>query len=220
MARFLAVLLLPLLGFAAMPAADPPTPPAPKGETLTKERASAFAKLALKGARKQYPNKTGHVQLDDADTKTPKQLHPAFFGCYDWHSAVHGHWMLVRVLRTHQDLPEAKDIRAVLGEHLTADKLKAEAEYFNRPEAKSYERPYGWTWLLKLAEELHTWDDPDAKNWSANVKPLAELIANRYIEYFPKQTYPIRAGSTRTPRSASRSRTTTRRRWGTRSSRN
>src|SRR5262245_17934129 len=194
MSRLALVLLLPLVGVVAMPAVEPPAPAAPKGETLTKERASAFAKLALKGAKRQYPNKTGHVQLDDADTKTPRELHPAFYGCYDWHSAVHGHWMLVRVLRTHPDLPEAKDIRAVLADHLTAEKLKAEADYFNRGEAKSFERPYGWSWLLKLAEELHTWDDPDAKKWSANLKPLAELIAGRYVEFFPKQTYPIRAG--------------------------
>ena len=192
MSRFFALLILPLVGVVAVPAAEPP--PAPKGETLTRERASAFAKLALKGAQQQYPNKTGHVQLDDTDTKTPRQLHPAFYGCYDWHSAVHGHWMLVRVLRAHPDLPEAKAIRKVLADHLTAEKLQAEVDYFNRKEAKSYERPYGWTWLLKLAEELHTWDDPDAKKWSENLKPLAELIANRYVEFFPKQTYPIRAG--------------------------
>lgn len=191
MPRLLSLLVLPVVGVLAVPAEPPP---AAKGETLTRERASAFAKLALKGARKQYPNKTGHVQLDDSDTKTPKQLHPAFYGCYDWHSAVHGHWMLVRVLRTYPDLPEAKDIRAVLAENLTAENLKAEVEYFNRGEAKSYERPYGWTWLLKLAEELHSWNDADGQKWSANLKPLAELIANRYVEYFPKQTYPIRAG--------------------------
>lgn len=194
MSRCFALLLVPLVGVVTVPAADPPPPAAPKAATLTREHASAFAKLALKGARKQYPNKTGHVHLDDADTKTPKQLHPAFYGCYDWHSAVHGHWMLVRVLRTHSDLPEAKDIRAVLAEHLTAENLKAEADYFNRGEAKSFERPYGWTWLLKLAEELHAWDDADARKWSANLKPLAELLAERYIAYFPKQTYPIRAG--------------------------
>jgi len=176
-----------------MPAAEPPAP-VPKHETLTKERASAFAKLALKGATREFPNKPAHVLLDDKDAKTPKALHPAFYGCYDWHSAVHGHWMLARALRAHPDLPEAKDIRAVLNAHLTADNIKAEVAYFNRPEAKSFERPYGWSWLLKLAEELHTWDDADAKRWSANLKPLAELIANRYVEFFPKQTYPIRAG--------------------------
>ncbi len=189
--RLSVLLLIPLLVRSAMPAAEPPTP---KGDTLTREWASAFAKLALKGAKKEYPNKPGHVLLDDKDAKTPKALHPAFYGCYDWHSAVHGHWMLVRVLRAHPALPESKDIRAVLAEHLTAANIKAEVEYFNRPEAKSFERPYGWAWLLKLAEELHTWDDAEARTWSKNLKPLAELIANRYIEYFPKQTYPIRAG--------------------------
>jgi hypothetical protein len=162
--------------------------------TLTRANAAAFAKLALKGANREYPNKPGHVLLNDADAKTPKALHPAFYGCYDWHSAVHGHWMLAHLLRAFPDLPEAKEIRAVLNAHLTADNINAEVEYFNRPEAKSFERPYGWTWLLKLAEELHTWDDADAKKWSAAVKPLAELIAKRYVEHFPKQTYPIRAG--------------------------
>ncbi|MCI0705050.1 MAG: DUF2891 domain-containing protein [Planctomycetia bacterium] len=191
----LAFSLLPLVGLLTMPAHNFAEPPAnPNAETLTRERASAFAKLALNGAKKEYPNKPGHVLLNDSDAKTPKALHPAFYGCYDWHSAVHGHWMLARILRLYPDLAEAKEIRAVLADHLTADKLKAEVEYFNRPEAKSFERPYGWSWLLKLAEELHSWNDPDAKKWSANLKPLAELIANRYVEYFPKQTYPIRAG--------------------------
>src|SRR4029079_7588219 len=97
-------------------------------------------------------------------------------------------------LKTFPDLPEAKAIRAVLNDHLTAQNIQAEVDYFNRPEAKSFERPYGWTWLLKLAEELHGWDDADAKKWSAAVRPLAELIASRYVEYFPKQTYPIRSG--------------------------
>ncbi len=162
--------------------------------TLTKEQASAFAKLALKGASKEYPHKPGIVFEAAADVKNPKALHPAFHGCFDWHSSVHGHWMLARVLRQFPDLPEAKEIRSVLNDHLTTENLKTEADYFARKEAKSFERPYGWAWLLKLADELHTWDDADAKKWSANLKPLAELIANRYIEFFPKQTYPIRSG--------------------------
>jgi hypothetical protein len=171
------------------PAAEP-TP----GPTLTRTHASAFAKLALKGVRKEFPHKPGVVFKDAGDVKRPKEQHPAFHGCFDWHSAVHGHWMLVRVLRQFPDLPEAKEIRAVLAEHLTAENLKVEAEYFARADAKSFERPYGWAWLLKLAEELHTWDDPDAKKWSANLKPFADLIASRYVEFFPKQTYPIRSG--------------------------
>lgn len=172
-------------------AAPQSTDPAP---TLTRANASAFAKLALKGARKEYPNKPGHVLLNDADAKTPRALHPAFYGCYDWHSAVHGHWMLAHLLKRLPDLPEAKEIREVLNAHLTEENIRGEVEYFNRKEAKSFERPYGWTWLLKLAEELHGWDDADARKWSAAVKPLAELIAARYVEHFPKQTYPIRSG--------------------------
>jgi hypothetical protein len=168
-------------------AADPPS-------TLTPARASAFAKLALKGVDKEYPNKPEHVMAGPVDAKGPKALHPAFYGCYDWHSSVHGHWMLARLLRVVPDLPEAKEIRGVLDEHLTAEALKGEVEYFGRKESKSFERPYGWAWLLKLAEELHGWDDPDARRWSANLKPLADLIAARYVEFFPKQTYPIRTG--------------------------
>ena len=183
-------LVLTLLAIHPMPAAEPRS----MNPSLTKEQASAFAKLALKGARKEYPYKPGVVLDGPADVKEPRKFHPAFHGCFDWHSAVHGHWLLVRVLRQFPDLPEAKEIRAVLTDHLTAENLKAEAEYFTRKDAKSFERPYGWTWLLKLAAELHTWNDPDAQEWSKNLRPLAELIAARYIEHFPKQTYPIRCG--------------------------
>jgi hypothetical protein len=162
--------------------------------TLTRGRAAAFAKLALKGVRKEYPNKPEHVLGGPADVKGPKALHPAFYGCYDWHSAVHGHWMLARLARRFPDLPEAAEARRALADHLTADNLAAEAAYFARPESRSFERPYGWAWLLKLAEELHGWDDPAAKEWSRNLRPLADAIAARYLDYFPKQTYPIRTG--------------------------
>jgi len=161
---------------------------------LTPAQASAFAKLALKGVDKEYPNKPEHVVAGPEDVKNPKTLHPAFYGCYDWHSSVHGHWMLARVLRLFPDLAEAREIRAVLNLHLTAEALKGEVEYFQRKESRSFERPYGWAWLLKLAEELNGWDDPDAKAWSAHLKPLADLIASRYVEFFPKQTYAIRTG--------------------------
>ncbi len=121
---------------------------------LNREQASAFARLALKGLSKEYPNKPEHVMAGPADVKAPRHLHPAFYGSYDWHSSVHGHWMLVRLLRLFPDLKEAPEIRAVLGAHLTAENLKAEADYFARKESKSFERPYGWAWLLKLAQEL------------------------------------------------------------------
>jgi hypothetical protein len=169
-------------------------PSAKKSLTLTRALASAFARLALKGIQKEYPNKPGHVLSSAADARTPRALHPAFYGCYDWHSSVHGHWMLVRLLRLFPDLPEAKTIRTVLAEHLTAKNLKAEADYFNQPGRRSFERTYGWAWLLKLAEELHGWDDADARQWSRNLRPLADTLVARYLAFLPKQTYPIRSG--------------------------
>jgi hypothetical protein len=175
-------------------AQEPKVSPAKQLSSLTRAQASAFARLALKGIRKEYPNKPADVLNAATDIKSPKQMHPAFYGCFDWHSAVHGHWMLVRLLREFPDLPEAKEIRTALGENLTAANLQIEADYFSRPNSKSFERPYGWTWLLKLAEELHTWNDAEAREWSKNLKPLADTIAERYVEYFPKQTYPIRSG--------------------------
>jgi hypothetical protein len=177
-----------------------PAQPAPGGSTvkpsltLSQDQASAFARLALKGIGKEYPNKPGHVLTGDADVRSPRQVHPAFYGCFDWHSSVHGHWMLVRLLRLFPDLPEKQTIRDVLAEHLTAKNLQTEADYFARPSSKSFERTYGWAWLLKLAEELHAWDDPDAKQWSQNLRPLTDVIVTRYLDFLPKQTYPIRSG--------------------------
>ncbi len=177
-----------------------PTPPAPleaapkKAVTMTQEQASAFARLALKGIRKEYPNKPGHVLNGAADVKGPRALHPAFYGCFDWHSAVHAHWMLVRLLRLFPDLPEKQQARAVLAEHLTAKNVQGEADYFAQPNRASFERTYGWAWLLKLAEELHSWDDAEAKEWSRNLKPLTDVIVARYLAFLPKQTYPIRTG--------------------------
>jgi hypothetical protein len=158
------------------------------------DQASAFARLALKALSKQYPNKPEHVLAGPADVKAPKDLHPAFYGSYDWHSSVHGHWMLVRLLRLFPALPEAREIRSVLGEHLTAENLNGEAAYFARKESKPFERPYGWAWLLKLTEELNGWSDPDATTWSRNLRPLADVVVTRYLEFFPKQTYAIRTG--------------------------
>src|SRR5688572_21217325 len=125
---------------------------------------SRFAALALGCVRREYPNKIDHVLSDASQVGSPKRLHPAFYGCYDWHSAVHGHWLLVRLLRTGAPaaaLPEAA-IREALGENLTAENVGAEDEYFRESGRASYERPYGWAWLLKLHEELYHWADPDA----------------------------------------------------------
>lgn len=181
------------LGGLLMGLATPAAPPSAAAK-LTPEQASLFARLALKGIRREFPNKPEHVLNAAADAKTPRALHPAFYGSFDWHSSVHGHWMLVKLLKRFPTLPEAAEIRAVLAEHLTAANLKAEAAYFAEPNRQSFERTYGWAWLLKLAEELHGWDDPDAKAWAKNLQPLEEVIVARYLAFLPKQNYPIRTG--------------------------
>src|SRR5262245_54502287 len=163
--------------------------------TLTPEMASSFVRLALAGVRREYPNKLDHVINGPDDLKSPRELHPAFYGCFDWHSCVHSHWLLVHVLRTYPDLPEAGEVRRVLGEHLTAENLLAETAYLAQPNRRSFERTYGWAWLLKLAEELHTWDDGQAREWSANLQPLADLFVQRYLDFLPVQGYPIRGGT-------------------------
>jgi len=188
------IVLPALFTLLAATRADPETPPAGEASEMNREQASSFARLALQGVVKEYPNKPGDVLNGEKDVQKPRAPHPAFYGSFDWHSSVHGHWMLVRLLRRFPDLPEKKQVRAVLAEHLTADNLRAEAETFARPNAQSFERPYGWAWLLKLAEELHGWDDADGREWSKNLKPLADAIAARFVAYFPKQTYPIRSG--------------------------
>jgi hypothetical protein len=162
--------------------------------TLTEAQASALAKLPLKCIRREYPNKLDHTMNDASEVKGPRALHPAFYGCYDWHSSVHGHWMLVRLLKTFPHLPEARQIREALSENLSAANIQAEAAYLNQASRQSFERTYGWAWLLKLAEELHTWDDADGKKWAANLKPLADAFVARYLNFLPKQTYPIRTG--------------------------
>jgi hypothetical protein len=165
-----------------------------QGFSLSESQASHFARLALKCVAKEYPNKPEHVMNDSADVRSPKALHPAFYGCYDWHSSVHGHWMLVRLLRTFPNLPEASDIRKAIRENLTAEHIQIEAAYLKHANRQSFERTYGWTWLLKLAQELTSWDDTDARSWSGNLHPLVEAFVNQYILFLPKQTYPIRTG--------------------------
>jgi hypothetical protein len=161
---------------------------------LSQEQASSFARLALKAVEKEYPNKPEHVLNGEADIRGPRALHPAFYGSFDWHSSVHGHWMLVRLLRLFPNLPEQRQIRGVLAKNLTAANLQAEADYFAQPNRQSFERTYGWAWLLKLAEELHGGDDPQGRQWSRNLAPLADVIVARYLAFLPKQTYPIRSG--------------------------
>lgn len=156
--------------------------------------AQRFADLALACAHKEYPNKVAHVLASDADAKPPRELTPAFYGCYDWHSSVHGHWLLARLARTFPDAPFAAPARAALAKSLTAANIRAEADYLRGPGRASFERPYGLAWLLQLGAELREWDDPLARELSANLRPLEVAAIERISIWLPKLAYPVRSG--------------------------
>jgi hypothetical protein len=162
--------------------------------SLDASAASHFAQLALKCARQEYPNKLEHVMSGPQEVQPPRALHPAFYGCYDWHSSVHGHWMLARLLRQFPQLAEAAEIRRLLDEHLAPEPIGVEVAYFGQPNRKSFERTYGWGWLLKLQGELRSWDSPDARRWAQALQPLADAVASAFLNFLPRQTYPIRTG--------------------------
>ena len=166
----------------------------PTAAELTPELASRFARLALANVAREYPNKLDHVLGGPEDVRAPRALHPAFFGSFDWHSCVHAHWLLVRILKTYPELAEAAAIRAALDATLAPEHLEAELAYLRRPEAGAFERPYGWAWLLKLAQELSSWTDIDAQRWSRDLAPLAQAFAGRYLAWLADATYPIRHG--------------------------
>lgn len=161
---------------------------------LTETGASYFAKLPLKCVEKEWPYKTGITFKDISLIVAPRNYHPAFFGCFDWHSSVHGHWMLVRLLKLYPNLPEAAQIRTILNKHFTAANIQQELELFLSKDNKSFERTYGWAWLLQLQDELLSWNDADAKNWAAALQPLATHISKLTIDYLGKLVYPIRVG--------------------------
>lgn len=162
--------------------------------SLSFKQANKLAELPLACIQKEYPNKLGQTLGSSKDLGEPGQLHPAFYGCFDWHSAVHGHWSLVKLLKEFPELDKASIIRQMLQENLSRKNIEAEVDYFKGFHNKSYERTYGWAWLLKLAEELHTWDDPLARDLEENLQSLTDLIVERYIEFLPKLVYPIRVG--------------------------
>ncbi len=162
--------------------------------SITQLQASHFAALAMKCIRKEYPNKLDHVNNDAADVRSPRVMHGTFYGCFDWHSSVHGHWMLVHLLRLFPSLPEAREIRGALDANLSAENIRNEVAYLKQANRASFERTYGWAWLLKLAEELHDWNDEEGKRWSRNLQPLADGFAEKYLSFLPKQNYPIRTG--------------------------
>lgn len=163
-------------------------------EPLDAQTATRFAQLALDCVHREYPNKISHVLSNDEDVRSPRELTPAFFGCYDWHSAVHAHWLLTRLLRVADDAPFAPAARRALAASLTQDHIGAELRYLRGSDRSSFERPYGLAWVLQLATELHEWDDPAARRWRTALAPLEREAAQRIKDWLPKLTHPIRGG--------------------------
>jgi len=157
---------------------------------LTPDLAGRFAAMALSHVTREYPYAEVHVVSGPGDVADPRVHHPIFFGSFDWHSCVHGHWLLARVLRLCPDLEIAADIRAHFDDAFTADKVASELAYFERPTSRSFERPYGWAWLLKLAAEL----EQIGGAWAPALRPLAAAIADRFRAFLPLADYPVRAG--------------------------
>ena len=176
------------LTLASLVADDHPTP---KFDAHAAER---FARLALACVGQEYPNKISHVLNSDADVAPPQKLTPAFCGCYDWHSSVHGHWLLTRLARTFPEASFARDARRALGRSLTKTNIQQEAAYLAGKGRASFERPYGLVWLLELGAELREWDDPQAREMSANLRPLEEIAVERLTSWLPKLSHPVRVG--------------------------
>ena len=153
-----------------------------------------FADLALACVHQEYPNKISHVMSSDQDVAPPRELTPVFFGCFDWHSSVHGHWLLVRLLRLHADEVDAAAIETALNRSFQAEKIAAELDYLSHEQRASFERPYGVAWLLQLTAELREWDDPRAKRWQSVLEPLEQAYVAKMKTWLAKLAYPIRIG--------------------------
>jgi len=151
--------------------------------------------LALECVHKEYPNKISHTMQSDADLKPPRELTPSFYGCFDWHSSVHGHWLLVRLARLYPEKDLSVQSMAILNQSFTKEKLLIEKDYFQGTGRTAFERPYGLAWLLQLVAELEEWDDNQtAIQWRENIKPLENIVMERIVSWLPKLTYPVRSG--------------------------
>jgi len=185
--KLLVLAVMGILGFAGRPADA-------AADELPAAAVARFAELALHCVGREYPNKIAHVMKSDADALPPHTLTPAFYGCFDWHSAVHGHWLLVRLLRSYPQAPWAAQVRAALQKSFTPAKLQAEAAYLGGADRASFERPYGLAWLLQLGTELGQWDSLEARAWLQALRPLQDTVAQRLRTWLPKLSRPVRSG--------------------------
>ncbi|ASD28556.1 hypothetical protein CD943_11715 [Brevundimonas diminuta] len=162
---------------------------------LTPDLASRFAATALGHVTREYPNIIMHVLTGPQDARTPRDMHPIFFGSFDWHSCVHGWWTLFTLYRLHPEMAEAAQIRALADDLFTVEKVAGEAAYLARPESRGFERPYGWAWLLMLTAELERHDTDEGRRWAETLRPLAEVFAERFKAFLPLADYPVRVGT-------------------------
>jgi hypothetical protein len=161
---------------------------------MSAQEAGKFADIALGHVTREYPNKLDQVLTGQEDLRAPGALHPIFYGSFDWHSCVHAYWLLARLLRRCPDMPQATRIRALFSSALQPDRVTGELQFLARPLTGTFERPYGWAWFLMLAAELARHEDAEARHWSANIAPLADAFARRFVNHLPKATYPTRTG--------------------------
>jgi len=162
---------------------------------LTPAMASRFANMALSHLTREYPNKLTHSLNSELDVQGPRALHPIFYGSYDWHSCVHGYWLLLRLLEKYPQLPEANRIIAVVSEHFTAENVAVELDYLQQPHNQGFERPYGWGWFLALSQQLHSLPMPQAAGWAKTLSPMTEFFVQSWMNFLPKATYPLRVGT-------------------------
>jgi hypothetical protein len=159
---------------------------------LTEDMAERFARIALGNVRREYPNNLDHALAGPADARTPRALHPIFYGSFDWHSCVHNHWALATVLHRFPNCPASADIRAWFDAQFVAANVAVECAYFATPTGRNFKRPYGWGWLLKLVAALKEFRD---QPWFATLAPLAAVIAERFRDFLPRAIYPVRVGT-------------------------
>jgi hypothetical protein len=169
------------------------TPPTPSAG-LTAETAAYLARFPLGCIDKPFPYKTGVSYGDSTFIRAPQEYHPAFFGCFDWHSSVHGHWTLARLLRLFPSLPQSAQARDVFRRHITVPNIRKELEVFRSKDNLGFERTYGWAWLLMLQMEFDRWGDPEAREWARALKPLSDTVASYTLSYLRRLVYPIRTG--------------------------
>jgi hypothetical protein len=161
---------------------------------LTPELGVRMARVALGHVTREWPNKMDHVMAGPDDVRGPRELHPIFFGSFDWHSSVHGHWLLARLHRRLPDMPEAPAICALLDSQFTAETVAGELAYLARPSSRGFERPYGWAWALMLSSELARHRSEQGKRWFQTLRPLADAFVARFRDFLPLASYPVRAG--------------------------